>query len=58
MTEPVIEVRKLHKQFGELVAVSNLNFILAGGETIGLLGGNGARKRTTLSILLGLLLPS
>ena len=58
MPEPVIQVHKLHKNFGEVIAVNNVSFSLAGGETIGLLGGNGAGKSTTLSMLLGLLLPS
>ena len=58
MPEPVIQVQKLHKNFGKVVAVNNVSFRLSGGETIGLLGGNGAGKSTTLSMLLGLLLPS
>ncbi|SVD65486.1 uncharacterized protein METZ01_LOCUS418340, partial [marine metagenome] len=47
-----------HKNFGKVIAVNNVSFSLAGGATIGLLGGNGAGKSTTLSMLLGLLLPS
>jgi len=58
MAQPVIQVRNLRKEFDKVVAVSNLNFVLEYGETIGLLGGNGAGKSTTLSMLLGLLLPS
>ena len=55
MPEPVIQVRKLHKNFGKVVAVNKVSFRLSGGETIGLLGGNGAGKSTFMNIVLGLL---
>ena len=58
MPEPVIQVRKLHKNFGKVVAVNNVSFRFSGGETIGLLGGNGAGKSTTLRLILGLLHPT
>jgi len=58
MFKPIVQVCALNKNFGPVVAVKDVNFSLAPGETIGLLGGNGAGKSTTLSMLLGLLLPS
>ena len=58
MQEAVVQVKNLRKEFGKVVAVDDISFTLTGGETIGLLGGNGAGKSTTLSMLLGLLLPS
>jgi len=58
MSKPIVQVRGLNKKFGAVRAVKNVNFSLAPGETIGLLGGNGAGKSTTLAMLLGLLLPS
>jgi ABC-2 type transport system ATP-binding protein len=58
MPNPVIQVRNLRKEFGNVVAVNSVSFTLTSGVTIGLLGGNGAGKSTTLSMLLGLLLPS
>lgn len=58
MTDPVIQVEDLTKRYGELTAVENVRFEVAEGATCGLLGGNGASKTTTLSMLLGLLLPT
>jgi len=53
-----IEVSRLRKVFGEVVAVDGLDFAVPQGKVVGLLGGNGAGKTTTLSMLLGLLLPT
>jgi ABC-2 type transport system ATP-binding protein len=58
MNTAVIQVEGLTKCYGELAAVDNVTFAIAGGVTCGLLGGNGAGKTTTLSMLLGLLLPT
>jgi len=59
----MIEVRQLSKVFpmvggGQLVAVDQVSFSVAGGEVYGLLGPNGAGKTTTLRMLLGLLRPT
>ncbi|MHA1113284.1 MAG: ABC transporter ATP-binding protein [Alphaproteobacteria bacterium] len=54
----VIEVSGLCKRFGDVTAVEDVTFEVAGGTTMALLGGNGAGKTTTLSMLLGLLLPT
>ena len=53
-----IEVSGLRKVFGEVVAVDGLDFAVPQGKVVGLLGGTGAGKTTTLSMLLGLLLPT
>ena len=58
MPEPVIQVRKLHKTFGKVVALNNVSFRLSGGETIGLLGGNGAGKSTLLNALMAFIAPT
>lgn len=42
------------KTFGELRAVDGLDLEIAAGETVALLGRNGAGKSTTISLLLGL----
>jgi ABC-2 type transport system ATP-binding protein len=52
---PVLEVRDLHKRFGEIEAVRGISFRIAEGETYGLLGPNGAGKTTTISMVCGLL---
>ena len=47
--------RGLRKTYDDLVAVADVGFDVATGETYGLLGPNGAGKTTTISMLVGLL---
>jgi ABC-2 type transport system ATP-binding protein len=51
---PAIEVRDLHKSYGDLVAVDGVSFDVAPGEFFGILGPNGAGKTTTLEMVEGL----
>ncbi|HLS49810.1 MAG TPA: ABC transporter ATP-binding protein [Actinomycetaceae bacterium] len=51
----VLEVRGLTKRFGDRLAVDDVSFTIAPGETYGLLGPNGAGKTTTISMAAGLL---
>lgn len=44
--------------YGEIVAVEDLTFSAPRGAVLGLLGGNGAGKTTSIAMLLGLLEPS
>lgn len=53
----MIEVRDLHKQFGEVRAVEGVSFTARDGEITGLLGPNGAGKTTTLRMLYTLMQP-
>ena len=53
----VLDVEKLGKQFGALVAVSDVSFTVGPGQLVGLLGPNGAGKTTTVSMIAGLLTP-
>ena len=53
-----IVVRGLAKRFGDVTAVAGIDFVVPEGSVVGLLGGNGAGKSTTIAMLLGLLLPS
>ena len=55
---PVIEVQNLTVKFDKFVAVNNISFEAYPGEVLGLLGGNGAGKSTTLKVLGGILKPS
>jgi len=58
MTEPVVQVEHLRKEFNSTVAVADVSFTIQRGEIVGLLGANGAGKTTTIQILLGLTTPT
>jgi ABC-2 type transport system ATP-binding protein len=47
----MIEVARLTKYFGPILAVDNVTFQVTRGEIVGLLGPNGAGKTTTMRIL-------
>lgn len=50
-----LQALNLHKNFGDLQAVNDLSFEVQKGETLGLLGANGAGKTTAMRILAGLM---
>ncbi len=52
---PLLEVDRLHKRYGALVALHEVSFEVEEGEIFGLLGPNGAGKTTLLSIVSSLL---
>src|SRR5512135_3230659 len=54
MAAPAIEVERLVKRFGDLVAVDGIDLDVPTGTCLGLLGPNGAGKTTTVEILEGL----
>jgi ABC-2 type transport system ATP-binding protein len=54
----MIETKKLTKNFGSLVAVSNLDLYVGAGDIFGFIGPNGAGKTTTMRILVTLLEPT
>lgn len=58
LSDQIIKVEKLTKNFGDITAVNELAFSVAKGETVGLLGPNGAGKTTTIHMLLGLTKPT
>ena len=51
----VLACEGLRKTYGERVAVDDVGFAIAPGETYGLIGPNGAGKTTTISMVCGLL---
>ena len=52
---PIIETKKLTRDFKQTRAVSSLDLTIYGGELFGLVGPDGAGKTTTIRILAGLL---
>lgn len=55
MTEPVVEVNKLSRCFGNIAALDRVDFQATRGQVYGLVGANGAGKTTLIRHLLGLL---
>ena len=53
--ELLLEVDRVRKQFGGLVAVNDVSFQIHAGEIIGLIGPNGAGKSTTFNLVSGVL---
>ena len=45
---PMIEVRDLRKEYGEITAVNGVTFAAEAGVVFGLLGPNGVGKSTTI----------
>jgi ABC-2 type transport system ATP-binding protein len=54
---PVIEVERLHKEYGRVTAVDEVSFAVERGEVFGILGPNGAGKTTTVECISGLRAP-
>ena len=52
-----IEVRQVHKQFGNFTALNNINLDIEAGELVALLGPSGCGKTTLLRIIAGLETP-
>ncbi len=54
MNASIVNVANLHKSFGGQQVLQGVNWDIAPGKVIGLLGRNGAGKSTLLECLLGL----
>ncbi|MBX3219667.1 MAG: ABC transporter ATP-binding protein [Labilithrix sp.] len=58
MSDPVLVLDRLGKDFGAATALAELSCAVAPSEVVGLLGPNGAGKTTTMKLVLGLLRPT
>jgi gliding motility-associated transport system ATP-binding protein len=54
----LLEIKKLRKEFGPIVAVDNVSFDVPKGQVLGFLGPNGAGKSTTMKMVTGFLTPT
>lgn len=54
MTEPVLDVKGLHAGYGQIRVLHGLDFSVADGEVVVVLGANGAGKTTTLRAVSGM----
>ncbi len=55
MSDNVVEVRNLTRQFGKMLALNDISLLMQPGLVYGLVGANGAGKTTLIKHLLGLL---
>ncbi len=55
MGDVVLDVQKIRKSFGGLVAVNDISFQVRAGQIVGLIGPNGAGKSTTFNLITGTL---
>lgn len=54
----VLDVRGMTRQFGGLMAVNSVSFVVEKGEIFGLIGPNGAGKTTLFNLITGLIPPT
>lgn len=58
MSEPIVQVRNLQKEFGQLKAVQGISFEIFPGQVVGFIGANGAGKTTTMRMMASLEVPT
>lgn len=54
---PILEMKNIHKYYGEIKALRGIDFTVNHDEIVGLIGDNGAGKSTLMKILAGFLKP-
>ena len=54
----VLAATNIHKRFGALVVLDDVNLSMRQDEAVGIVGPNGAGKTTLLSVLAGAIQPS
>ena len=58
MSDPILVTENLEKRFGGVVAASEISLSLYPGETVAVIGSNGAGKTTFVNMVTGYLKPS
>lgn len=56
-TTPLVELRGIAKLYGAVAALNGVDFAVAPGEVVGLVGDNGAGKSTLMKVLAGAIEP-
>ena len=51
--EPVLQLTGIHKRFGAVQALTDVNLTVRAGEVVGLVGDNGAGKSTLIKVIAG-----
>ncbi|WP_157014784.1 ATP-binding cassette domain-containing protein [Mesorhizobium xinjiangense] len=57
-SNPVLELKNIHKAFGGIVAIDDFSLDLHAGEIVALVGDNGAGKSTLIKIISGVHAPT
>ena len=57
MSNQLVEMRRISKRFGAVVALRQVSFAIDAGEVVGLVGDNAAGKSTLMKILSGVCAP-
>jgi len=57
VTEPILEMRNVHKRFGSLEVLCGVDLAVEAGKTLVIVGASGSGKSVTLKLLIGLLKP-
>ena len=57
MTEYLLSMNQIVKQFPGTLALDHVDFNLKAGEVMALIGENGAGKSTLMNVLMGILQP-
>ena len=58
MSEPVLKVRSLSRNFGGLRALNDVDLDIMPGEIVALIGPNGAGKTTFFNCVTGIYVPT
>ena len=58
MADPLLEFRGVNTHYGDLHVLKDVDYVIAAGEIVCLLGGNACGKSTTMKTIMGVVRPS